>query len=75
MAVTLEASSNVLLSPLPSALQAVAILGLVGLVVLREALRQVEPVPLLAQRVARLVRLLTPVVLLLLVLRLLVILQ
>ncbi len=69
------ASSNVLLSPFPSALQALVVLGFVALVVLREALRQAEPVPPLAARVARVVRLLAPIVLLLLALRLLVILQ
>ncbi len=69
------ASSNVLLTTFPSALQALAILGFVALVVLREALRQVDPVPPLAERVTRAARLTAPIVLLLLVLRLFVILQ
>jgi hypothetical protein len=62
---------DVLLAPVPSALQALLILGLVALVLARESLRLNGPAPALALGV----RILAPLVLLLLVLRLVVILQ
>jgi hypothetical protein len=69
------ASSNVILAPGPSFAQAVLVIALVCLLTAREALRQREPVPVLVEPLSRVARVLTPVVVIMLLLRLLVILQ
>jgi hypothetical protein len=67
--------ASLLLDPVSSALQALLILALVGLVVAREALSQVEPVPRVLGGLARAVHALTPIVVVLIALRLAAIVQ
>ena len=69
------AEESFLLSPVPSVLQALIVLALVGLLVAREVLDLRDPAAPVAGEVARLARLLLPIGLGLLVVRLLVILQ
>ena len=68
-------AAELLLAPWPSALLAVPVLALVGLVVAREALRLLDPDAPALGPVSRAARVLTPVVLAVLALRLVVILQ
>ena len=75
MTSTSWAAPNVMLDAAPSALQALVVLLLVGLVVTREAARVRDPLSRAAVRLTIGVRLLAPAALALLAVRLLVILQ
>lgn len=73
--VVLARAGEEVLSAGPTLLQAALVVALVGLVTAREALRQRQPVPPLVDQMTIAVRVLTPVVVVLLLIRLLVILQ
>ena len=75
MTSTTSAAPSVMLDAVPSALQAVVVLVLVGLIVTREVVRLRDPLSGAAAHLTVSVRLLAPAALALLVIRLLVILQ